>query len=54
MQDDARAIDVSALQGWLIKYHNKESFFSRNERKRWFKVKQVEDSELALCYYKNR
>lgn len=47
-------VDIDSLQGWLIKKKKKDKFSLFSEKKRWFKVKELEGAdsrELAFCYF---
>ncbi|OQR96741.1 hypothetical protein ACHHYP_13613 [Achlya hypogyna] len=53
-------VDITVLEGWLIKYNSKEKFFGSSSNKRWFKVDvanpddDVSAHRLILSYYKTK
>ncbi|KAJ0398633.1 hypothetical protein ATCC90586_002911 [Pythium insidiosum] len=50
-------VDISALEGWMIKINNNPSMFGKNVSRRWFRVSYVpagNDQKLIISYSSNK
>ncbi|GLE03523.1 hypothetical protein PINS_up012425 [Pythium insidiosum] len=50
-------VDISALEGWMVKINNNPSVFGKSVSRRWFRVSFVpagNDQKLIISYSSNK
>lgn len=50
-------VDISTLEGWMVKINNNPSMFGKSMNRRWFRVAFVSagnDQKLVISYAKTK